>query len=108
MSYVAAVAPVVPDHSYPQARITDAFAEVVLPEGTDRGVLDRLHAASGVRTRNLALPLEEYPQLPGFGAANDAFIRVATDLGERAVSAALEAAGLLPDDVDVILFTPGQ
>src|SRR5215210_1283397 len=103
MSRIAAVAPVVPEHRYDQATITAAFAEVVLPDPSDRRVLDRLHAATGVRTRHLALPLEDYPALEGFGAANDVFIRVGTELGEKAVSEALAAAGLGPRDVDMLM-----
>ena len=37
--------------------------------------------------RNLALPMEAYTGLT-FGAANDAFIRVGTDIGAEAVAAA--------------------
>jgi alkylresorcinol/alkylpyrone synthase len=105
MSRIAAVAPVVPDHCYDQATITSAFAEVVLPDPSGRRVLQRLHEATGVRTRHLALPLEDYPALDGFGAANDVFIRVGTDLGEKAVSEALAAAGLESRDVDLLMVS---
>ena len=43
VSQVVAVAPALPEHRHTQAEITDAFAEVVLPAGMDRVVLDRLH-----------------------------------------------------------------
>jgi alkylresorcinol/alkylpyrone synthase len=51
------------------------------------------------------LPLSAYQELDGFGAANDAFIDVGTDLAEEAVRRALEDAGLTAADVDVILVT---
>jgi len=105
MSRVVSVAPVLPPHRYDQRTLTDAFAEVVLPPGADRRVLDRLHEATAVTHRHLALPVEAYGDLEGFGAANDAFIAVGTDLGERAVRAALATADLEPADVDVILTT---
>ena len=105
MTRVAAVAPAFPPHVYDQQTLTDAFAEVVLPPGGDRRLLDRLHAAAAVRTRHLALPLEQYPSLAGFGAANDAFIDVGVGLGEQAVAAALDRAGLRPADVDVLMTT---
>jgi len=54
MTRVAAVAPAFPPHVYDQQTLTDAFAEVVLPPGGDRRLLDRLHAAAAVRTRHLA------------------------------------------------------
>lgn len=105
MSRVIAVAPALPVHRYEQRVLTDAFAEVVLPPGADRRVLDRLHEATSVRSRHLALPLEAYRDLTGFGAANDTFLDVATELGERAVREALSRAGLVASDVDVVMST---
>jgi alkylresorcinol/alkylpyrone synthase len=105
MSLIAAVTPALPENSYPQQMITDAFAEVVLPAGADRRVLDRLHAATGVQTRHLALPLEQYPRLRDFGAANDVFIEVAVELGTRAISEALASVGLTGSDVDLLVAT---
>ncbi|MDQ1668810.1 MAG: alkylresorcinol/alkylpyrone synthase [Actinomycetota bacterium] len=105
MSRIVGVAPALPPHRYPQQTLTDAFAELVLPPGTDRRVLDRLHAAAGVRTRHLALPLESYPALAGFGAANDAFIEVGVELGTEAITAALDKAGLRATDIDLIVST---
>jgi alkylresorcinol/alkylpyrone synthase len=105
MSRIAAVSPAMPEHRYDQATITAAFADLVLPDPTDRRVLERLHVATGVRTRHLAMPLDAYPELSGFGAANDVFIRVGTDLGHRAVDDALLAAGLTPGDVDLLMVS---
>ncbi len=105
MSRIVSVGAVPAEHRYPQKTITDALAATVLPDGADRRVLDRLHQATGVRTRHLALPVDEYDGLDGFGGANDAFIRVGTDLGERAVREALAKAGLRPADVDMLLVT---
>jgi alkylresorcinol/alkylpyrone synthase len=103
MSRIAAVATVLGDHCYRQRTITDAFADLVLPDGSDRRVLDRLHEATGVQTRHLALPLESYATLRGFGAANDAFIRVGTELASRAVTEALAAAGVSAGEVDLVM-----
>jgi alkylresorcinol/alkylpyrone synthase len=105
MSRVLSAVPALPPHRYDQPELTDAFADVVLPPGADRRVLERLHEATSVQQRHLALPLEAYATLDGFGAANDAFIRVGCELGERAVRDALDAAGLLPSDVDLIMVT---
>ena len=105
MSHLAAVQGVVPEHTYAQAEITAAFAGVLGATGSDRVVLERLHANAGVSQRHLALPLERYWQLADFGEANDEFIRVATQLGGHAVSKALAAAGVGPGDVDLIVST---
>ena len=102
---VLAAATALPPHRYPQHAITEAFADVVLPPGSDPAVLARLHEAAGVSYRHLSLPLEDYHALDGFGAANDAYIRVGTDLGARAVTDALAHVGLEPGDVDVLMTT---
>ncbi|TFV58979.1 type III polyketide synthase [Mycobacterium sp. PS03-16] len=53
--------------------------------------------------RSLALPLHRYPTLSGFTEANNAYLDVATELGERAVRAALAAAHVRPHEVDAIV-----
>lgn len=105
MSQLAAVRGVLPEHSYPQAEVTDAFAEVLDSSGVNRELLGRFHTNAGVSHRHLALPLECYWELKDFGAANDEFIRVAMQLGARAVTEALAGAGLAPGDVDLIVST---
>ena len=104
MSRIAAVKGVLPEHRGTQEDIAEMFADVVL--GADpqrRALLQRLHAASGVNTRHLALPMDSYRGLRGFGDANDAFIEVGLRLGEAAVRSALDAAGLRAGDVDLVM-----
>ena len=109
MSRLVSVAPVVPERSYPQEQITAMLLDLVSPVGglapDRRALMQRLHRNSGVSSRSLALPLEEYAQLGGFTEANDAFLRVGVELGERAVRTALDQVGLSPADVDVVLST---
>ncbi|MEV8639131.1 3-oxoacyl-[acyl-carrier-protein] synthase III C-terminal domain-containing protein [Streptosporangium sp. NPDC051023] len=105
MTRIAAVRGALPPNRHPQSEITDTFARLCLPEGADRRVLDRLHASARVGFRHLALPLDQYAKLDGFGAANDAFVECAVELGAEAVGAALEAAGFAAGDVDMIMFT---
>src|ERR671933_435185 len=109
MSTVAGVRAVLPGHVHRQEDITDQLGEVVLGRHAQRSekvaLLRRFHQAAGVRTRHLALPLDRYADLGGFGASNDVFIDEGVRLGERAVAEALDAAGLAPADVDMVMTT---
>ncbi len=105
MSTIAAVAPVLPGWVYPQAEITAELAPLLTRDSSTRALIERLHAGSGVETRHLALPLGAYRDVRSFTAANDLFITLGTDLAERAVRQALDAAGLEPWEVDYLLFT---
>ncbi|WP_168914673.1 type III polyketide synthase [Microcella flavibacter] len=105
MSRILAVAPALPDHAHAQAEITGMLADRLADEPAARAVLQRVHAASGISTRHLALPLEQYAGLDGFGETNALFVEHALPLAERAVTAALAEAGLAVDDVDHLFFT---
>ncbi|MFD7516001.1 type III polyketide synthase [Streptomyces niveus] len=105
MSRIAAVHGVLAPYRYTQSEITDMVARTCLPAGSDRRVMDRLHESVRVHSRHMALPLDDYVKIDGFGAANDIFIEVAGDLGAEAVRGALRTAGLRPSDVDLLMFT---
>lgn len=104
MSRIAAVAPALPDHAYTQAEITAELASLIAPEDK-RPVLERFHRNSGIATRHTVLPIESYRDLGGFTHANEIWIEEGTRLAARALTSALAAAGLGPEDVDFLLFT---
>jgi alkylresorcinol/alkylpyrone synthase len=55
--------------------------------------------------RYLAIPAEQYVDIKTWGQANDIWIRVAQELGERALCLAMHNAGLQPEDLGALLFT---
>ncbi len=106
MTRLISVAPVLPEHRYSQAEITEAFLEVCLDGGVGSAALvRRLHASALVENRHLVLPLEHYAKLDTFAAANDVYLEAATELGAQAVQRALTDAGLGATDVDVVMST---
>lgn len=96
---VAAVAVEFPPNRHTQDEVISVLADFAGPE------FRRFAATSGVATRQLALPLSRYRQLNGFTEANDAFLDIALELGERALSSALASAGMAPSDVDIVFST---
>ena len=103
MSQLLAVRGTLPEHRYAQGEVTEVFAEVLAPHKPNVPLLQRVHGNAGVEFRHLALPLERYPELKDFGASNDEFIRVAVELGAKAIEEALDAAGLTSRDVDLVV-----
>lgn len=101
---IAAVGKAFPPHYYPQEELLEAFRRVWSSKVANHKRLDSLHRNVLVGGRHLALPLGEYETLGGWGEANEAWIRVGVEVGERAVRDALEQSGLTPADVDGLIF----
>lgn len=105
MPRILAVAPVLPENVHEQHEITAELAGRLSGDRAARSVLERVHAASGIKTRHLALPLERYRDLDSFSETNALFAELALPLVEQAVTAALAEAGLRVEDVDHLFFT---
>jgi alkylresorcinol/alkylpyrone synthase len=96
---IAAVAVEFPPYQVDQAEAMAGLTGIGGPQ------FERFATSAGVAKRRIALPLAEYGTLSGFTEANNIFIEVALTLGERAIRAALDAAGVTPADVDVVFST---
>jgi len=68
-------------------------------------MLARLHKHVTVEGRYLSLPTEEYYKIKTWGEANDAWIRVAQELGEQALCRALQNAGVEASQIGALFFT---
>jgi len=101
---IAAVGKAFPPHHYDQEELLAAFKVAWADKLFNMERLDRLHRNVAVKGRHLALPIERYQELTTWGAANDAWIEVAQEVGAAAVGDALERAGLAPTDIDALLF----
>jgi alkylresorcinol/alkylpyrone synthase len=101
---IAGVGRAFPEHYYPQAILSEAFKKHWAKKHFNLDRLDQLHQNVLVDGRHLALTLEEYESLDSFTASNDAFIRVAIDVGARAIENVLQASGLAIEDVSHLIF----
>ena len=101
---IAAVGRALPPHYYDQDTLIEALRRRWGGRFFNPERLERLHRNLSVGGRHLALPLEDYEGLTTWGKANDAWIRVAQEVGAEAVRDALDRAGLAPRDLDAIFF----
>ena len=100
---IAAVGSALPTHHYDQETLLEAFRGVWQDKLYNIDRLDALHRNVMVGGRYLALPIEEYGELANWGQANDAWIRVAQELGVKAINNGLVKAGLSPAQVDALI-----
>lgn len=99
---IASVGRALPPHFYDQDTLLAALRRRWAGQIFNLDRMERLHRNVLVGGRHLALPIEEYDGLTTWGKANDAWIRVAQEIGGTAVMDALDKAGLKTDDVDAI------
>lgn len=101
---IACAAGIFPENAYDQETILETL------EGIWRGrirkpeLLERFHARSRVERRHLALPLEAYGGLQGWGQANSLWIEQAQELGEAALRRALSAIEASPGEIGALYF----
>jgi alkylresorcinol/alkylpyrone synthase len=102
---IASVAKALPPHAYDQQTLVDHLREAWKTKHHNPARLEQVHKNVLVGGRHLALRLEEYAELRSFGAANDAWIRVAQQIGGEAVRDALSAAEVDRRDLGAFFFT---
>jgi len=100
---IVSVQGALPEHRYSQPELTRAFTRTLLDGAVNEAVVERIHTNARVHSRHLALPIERYGELRDFTESNDAFIQAGVELGGRVVTDALKAAGLTPQDVDLVV-----
>lgn len=101
---IAAVGRALPPHYYDQETLLAALQRRWGERYFNPERLERLHRNVLVGGRHLSLPIEEYDQLTTWGQANDAWIRVAQEVGAQAVMDGLDRAGLSPADIAALIF----
>lgn len=93
-----------PPHRFSQQEIVEALKDFWGENFDKSSLLERLHNRTGVDNRYFSRPLDEYRALDTWGKANDVWIEVAEELGERAIDCALKCAGLTRERINAIFF----
>jgi alkylresorcinol/alkylpyrone synthase len=102
---IASAASAFPQHYYTQKVLLERLQDYWGDQLKNPLLLARLHRNVTVDGRYLAIPAEQYVDIKTWGQANDIWIKVAQELGERALCVALQNAGLQPSDLGALLFT---
>lgn len=102
---IASVATAYPPYRYSQAVLSEAVKKVFHDGSENHRAIDRLHPNCGVDYRHLMFPIDSLGTYSGFGESNNAWIKGAMEIGERAIQSALDRAGLAPSDISAIFFT---
>jgi alkylresorcinol/alkylpyrone synthase len=102
---IASAASAFPKHYYSQKFLLERLQDYWGDELRNPQLLARLHRNVTVEGRYLALSTEEYPKLKTWGEANDIWIQVAQELGERALCLALHNAAIKPQQLGALFFT---
>ncbi|HZS56890.1 MAG TPA: 3-oxoacyl-[acyl-carrier-protein] synthase III C-terminal domain-containing protein [Bryobacteraceae bacterium] len=100
---IAAASTALPRHYYPQRTLINAFKKHWGRRLDRFDVLERLHAATKVDGRYLAMPIEGYP-LANWGEANNRWIEVSLELGEQAICRVLQQSGVTADQIGAFFF----
>ncbi|MEO8504833.1 MAG: 3-oxoacyl-[acyl-carrier-protein] synthase III C-terminal domain-containing protein [Acidobacteriota bacterium] len=101
---IVAVGSGFPPNYYDQDTLIAAFRRTWGARHYNLERLEALHRNVLVGGRHLALPIDQYDRLETWGQANDAWIRVAEDVGGAAVTQAIARAGLELTDIDALFF----
>ena len=101
---IRAIGRALPKHYADQETLIAAFRDAWAGAHFNVERLEELHRAVQVSGRHLAVPIEQYRELTSFARRNEVWTDVATDLGETAVRAALQSAGLELREIDHLFF----
>jgi alkylresorcinol/alkylpyrone synthase len=102
---IAGVGSAFPKHYYEQEALVGALKNDWRHRLPNPDILDRLDESMKVDGRYTAHTIDFYENMSTFGQANDAWIEVGLEIGEKALCRALVGAGIEPRDLSAIFVT---
>lgn len=100
---IASVASALPPYRYSQQEVFTALARHWQAKLENPQLLARFHQRVGVGMRHFVLPLDGYDDLTKWGDANRIWLEKAEELGEQAITTALERAGMDRSRISALL-----
>ena len=97
------LATAVPPNIMPQEIVKKLAKEMLGDRYEDFARLSSIMQNAGIKNRYLAQPASWYAGDHDFGARNDAYLEVATNLFKQAATKAMEDASMAPEDIDYIV-----
>jgi alkylresorcinol/alkylpyrone synthase len=105
MAYVAAISSSFPKGRYSQEEIIAVLKRYWSAGHSNLKRLEQIHRNTTVKYRHLALPLEEYGKLSGFGQSNRYWIETALALGEETICKLLDQLKLPAKEISMLAST---
>jgi len=94
-----------PPHYYSQAELLDGLEQLWSRQHYNPQRLRQLHQAMQIQGRHLSLPRHEYLQASDFSLRNQAYTRLAPEMGEAVVGELLRSSNLQAQELDYLVFT---
>lgn len=105
MPSIQSVATVLPPYSLSSEEAEARLRANFEAQGEDPALVSQIIRSSGIERRALARPPAFYLTERSLTARNAAYVEVARELGVAAARAALDQAGVRPEEVDLVLDT---
>jgi alkylresorcinol/alkylpyrone synthase len=104
MPKINSIATALPEHKFRQDEIRRYVTEYFRGSGLDVGKYLPVFENAQIDERYSAVPLEWFGTERSFQEKNDKYIKSSCELGVKSAEAALENAGLKPQDIDSIIY----
>ena len=105
MTFLQSVVTQLPRHSVLQEDSERRLLPYFVKSGERARLVEQIFRNANVERRGLACPQEFYLEETSLTARNDAYVRVAREIGLAAARRALEEADVAPREVDLIIDT---
>lgn len=103
MPHIHSIQMAYPDHYYDQDSLIEILGKKWRGKFFNPERVEQIQRNILVGGRHLALPLEEYTELKGFGEKNNRWIEISLNLAEKAVTELIEKANIIPEDISLLM-----